>query len=139
MKYTENQIITAMKGTGGIVSQIINNLSKLANNETITRQGLTDRIQKSEILKQAYEAEQDHIGDIVETGFFKALQDQKEWAMKEWFRYKGWTRGYVQKQEVNASLDFRDKVIAKYGAQEGKINEVPRPEEIESGPSTSSP
>lgn len=131
MKYTEQQIITAMKGTGGIISQIINNLSKLDSNTTISRQGLYERIDRSPTLKEAYQAEQERIGDIVETGFFKALQDQKEWAMKEWFRYKGWTRGYVQKQETNVNLDFRNKVIASYGQIEGKIDEVPKPTEIE--------
>lgn len=119
MKYTENQIITAMKGTGGIISQIIHNLSKLDSNTTISRQGLYERIDKSGTLKEAYNAEQERIGDIVETGFFKALQDEEEWAMKEWFRYKGYTRGYVQKQQVDAniSVDPTKKLLEKYDLQ----------------------
>lgn len=100
MKYTEQQIITAMKGTGGIISQILKKLAEVNSEHTYTRNALYKRIEESPTLKEAYQAEQEHIGDIVETGFFKALQDQKEWAMKEWFRYKGWTRGYVQKQEI---------------------------------------
>ena len=105
MKYTERQIITAMKGTGGIVSQIIGNLAKLDDNVeksaqgVISRQGLHDRIGKSETLKQAYVDEQEHIGDIAETGFFLALQDKEDWAIKEWFKYKGSTRGYMVKQQ----------------------------------------
>lgn len=100
MKYTENQIITAMKGTGGIVSQIIANLTKTDGN-TITRQSLHDRINKSETLKQAYIAEQERIGDLAETAFSLALQKQEPWAVKEWFKYKGYTRNYVQKQEIS--------------------------------------
>ena len=99
MKYTEQQIIKAMKGTGGIVSQIISNLTKLDNN-TISRQALHERIGKSETLKEAYEAEQEHIGDIAETGFFLALQAKEDWAIKEWFKYKGYTRGYVQNKVI---------------------------------------
>lgn len=113
MKYTENQIITAMKGTGGIISQIINNLSKLDSNTTISRQGLYERIEKNDTLKEAYQAEQERIGDIVETGFFKALQGEKEWAMKEWFRYKGYTRGYVPKQQTD--LTSGDKPLPLLG------------------------
>ncbi len=45
---------------------------------------------------------------------------------------------FGQKQEINVSLDFRDKVIQKYSATEGKIDEVPRPEEIENRPPESS-
>lgn len=131
MKYTEQQIITAMKGTGGIISQILKKLAEVNSEHTYTRNALYKRIEESPTLKEAYQAEQERIGDIVETGFFKALQDQKEWAMKEWFRYKGWTRGYVQKQETNVNLDFRNKVIASYGQIEGKIDEVPKPTEIE--------
>lgn len=102
MKYTENQIITAMKGTGGIVSQILANLSKLSEvDETYTRQALHKRIGESETLKEAYLDEQEHIGDIAETGFFLALQAKEDWAIKEWFKYKGSTRGYVPKQQTD--------------------------------------
>jgi len=47
---------------------------------------------------------------------------------------------FGRKEQVNVSLDFRDKVIATYGEiEEGKINEVPRPNEIEGNSSQSSP
>lgn len=47
---------------------------------------------------------------------------------------------FGRKEQVNVSLDFRDKVIATYGEiEEGKINEVPRPDEIEGNSSQSSP
>lgn len=96
-----------MKGTGGIVSQIINNLSKLDNSVkksaqgVISRQGLYERIDKSPALKEAYQAEQERIGDLAETAFSLALQKQEPWAVKEWFKYKGYTRNYVQKQEIS--------------------------------------
>lgn len=100
MKYTEQQIITAMKGTGGIVSQILKNLAELNTGETYTRNALYDRIDKTPSLKEAYQAEQERIGDLAETAFSLALQKKEPWAVKEWFRYKGWIRGYVQKQEI---------------------------------------
>lgn len=123
MKYTENQIIAAMKGTGGIVSQIIKNLSKTDGN-TITRQSLHERINKSETLKQAYMAEQERIGDLAETGFFRALQDEKEWAVKEWFKYKGSTRGYVPKQHTD--ITSGDKPIPILGG----ISELPTDDSV---------
>lgn len=121
MKYTEQQIITAMQGTGGIVSQIIRNLSKLDENTTISRQGLHDRLNKNVTLQEAYTAEQERIGDIVETGFFKALQAEEEWAMKEWFKYKGWSRGYVQRQTIENKLDINpvEAILRAAGLREG--------------------
>lgn len=38
---------------------------------------------------------------------------------------------FGKKQEINVNLDFRNKVIASYGQIEGKIDEVPKPTEIE--------
>lgn len=106
MKYTEKQIIAAMKGTGGIVSQILNNLNKLSKvDETYTRQGLHKRIGESETLKEAYQNEQEHIGDLAETAFFLALQSKQEWAVKEWFKYKGYTRAYVQNKVIEQKGD----------------------------------
>lgn len=136
VKYTENQIIDAMQGTGGIVNQILKNLAKLGTDQTYTRNALYDRIDKSESLKEAYVAEQERIGDLVETGFFRAIGDEKEWAMKEWFRYKGWSRGYVQKQEQNTNVNIFSEILTKYGGSvEGVIDEVPRPIEIAERPS----
>lgn len=130
MKYTENQIITAMQGTGGIVSQIMQNLLKLDNNG-ISRQALHERISKNETLKEAYVAEQERIGDIAETGFVRALQKEEEWAIKEWLKFKGSNRGYTQKLEQNTSINIFAEVLAKYGTTiEGVVNEVPRPIEI---------
>lgn len=128
MKYTEQQIITAMKGTGGIVSQILANLKKFTKvDESYTRQALHKRIGESDILKEAYANEQEHIGDIVETGFYRALQDEKEWAMKEWFKYKGYTRGYVQNKIIENKGDNTVAEILKAagltGGQDGTDND----------------
>lgn len=125
MKYTENQIIAAMKGTGGIVSQILVNLTKLTKvDETYTRQGLHKRIGESQTLKEAYQAEQERIGDIAETGFFRALQDETDWAIKEWFKYKGYTRGYIQNKVIENKGDntVRDILLAA-GLLEGESND----------------
>lgn len=126
-----------MEGTGGIVNQILKRLSEVDASQTYTRQALYKRIDENETLKEAYVAEQERIGDLVETGFFRAIGDEKEWAMKEWFRYKGWSRGYVQKQEQNTNINIFADILAKYGGTtvEGVINEVPRPEAIEERPS----
>lgn len=114
MKYTENQIIAAMKGTGGIVSQIIKNLTELSEvDETISRQALHKRIGKNERLKEAYQAEQERIGDLAETAFSLALQKQEPWAVKEWFKYKGYTRNYVQKQEISNPDGLFSKEVLK--------------------------
>lgn len=137
MKYTEQQIITAMQGTGGIVSQIIKNLSKPDSNITITRQSLYERIEKNPTLKEAYQAEQERIGDIAETGFFRALQEEKEWAMKEWFKYKGYTRGYTQKIENDNNTNIIALILQQY-SQEGKNNgvvDIPTVKEITERPS----
>lgn len=105
MKYTENQIIAAMKGTGGIISQILNNLEKQTKADgkefSYNRSTLYKRIDENQALKEAYQSEQERIGDLAETAFSLALQKQEPWAVKEWFKYKGYTRNYVQKQEIS--------------------------------------
>jgi hypothetical protein len=113
MKYTEQQIIKAMKGTGGIISQILNNLKNLSKpaDFTYTRQSLKERIDKNENLREAYISEQENISDIAETGFFRALQEEKDWAIKEWFKYKGSTRGYIVKQQNEIAGDINVALV----------------------------
>jgi hypothetical protein len=112
MKYTENQIIKAMQGTGGIVSQILKNLTMLTEvDETYSRQALHKRINESEKLKEAYIAEQERIGDLAETAFAKALQSEESWAVKEWFKYKGSTRGYIVKQQNEIAGDINVALV----------------------------
>lgn len=97
MKFTEQQIITAMKGTGGIYQQILNNLSKLTDGSPeamFTRQALRYRIEGNEDLTEAYLAEQEVIGDVAETQLVKNMQSGNMQAVGLWIRFKGYARGY---------------------------------------------
>lgn len=94
MKYTELQIISAMRGTGGILSQIISNLSKLDKDVTISRQAISERIIKSPTLTEARESEAEVIGDVAETQLVKSMQSGNMQAVGLWIRFKGYARGY---------------------------------------------
>lgn len=118
MRYTKQQIKRAMIGTGGIVSQILANLKKSTKDvggKDYPRQALYKRISKNPELKQAYLDEQERIGDIAETSFLLALQDKEQWAIREWFRYKGWTRGYVAKQDTSITGDLNVALVEFIG------------------------
>lgn len=103
MKYTDAQIKKAMKGTAGIVGQILGNLKELSkvDNLEYTRQALYKRIDENPELKQAYVEEQERIGDLAESAFSLALAAKEPWAVKEWFKYKGWGRNYIPKQQTD--------------------------------------
>jgi len=122
MKYTKQQIMLAMNNTGGIVNQILKNLAKLnVETQSYTRNALYDRIKKSKILKEAYKDEQERIGDIVESNFFIKLQEGEEWAMKEWFRYKGYTRGYSTSLDVTSQGKSINIIIDSAYAKEPRF------------------
>lgn len=106
MKFTDQQIIAAMKGTGGILSQVLANLSKLVENDetkTMSRQALQQRIDGTEAIRVAREAEQQVIDDLAETQIAKHLQKGERWAVDLWAKYKGRLRGYKTASDVTSA------------------------------------
>lgn len=126
-KFTQKQILVAIKGSGGIYSQVLYNLKQiyyekeikkakltevdkisvfLADKpEAITRQGLHKRISETPKLEKAMEDAHDSIDDLGESAFAHALQRREPWAVKQWLKYKGRTRGYVPAMKMDHTTD----------------------------------
>ncbi|UOF78672.1 hypothetical protein [Caudoviricetes sp.] len=107
MKVTNKQIITAIQGTGGILSQVLHNLNKLSKVDdfVLSRQGLAQRIAKHQALQDAIESERELVDDLAETGFADALHKRQPWAIKEWLKYKGRLRNYTPAMKVDHTTD----------------------------------
>lgn len=100
MKFTDEEIKKAIKGTGGIRTAILEALNSGRKPEDqITTQGLKQRIEENEELQEAVEAERDSFDDVAERKFKEALDKGEKWAVNAWLRYRGRNRGYVERQE----------------------------------------
>ena len=95
-KYTAEQFIKAIPGTGGIISAI----ARKVDCEWNTAKAYID---KYPTIKQAYDNECQTILDMAETGLYKAIREGKDWAIKYILSTKGKSRGYVERQEVTGA------------------------------------
>jgi len=93
-KYTAEQFIKAIPGTGGIISAI----ARKVDCEWNTAKAYID---KYPTIKQAYDNECQTILDMAETGLYKAIREGKDWAIKYILSTKGKSRGYVERQELS--------------------------------------
>ena len=128
MKFTEKQILAAIKGTAGIYSSIISNLESLSKPtkdgvvKTIRRNSLRERVERSPTLTQAYEEERDKIDDIGESQFVKALQDDDNYlATRDWLKYRGSRRSYQEKTQQEVTVDL-PKILGGISA----ANDLPK-------------
>ena len=95
-KYTAEQFIKAIPGTGGIISAI----ARKVDCEWNTAKAY---INKYPTIRQAYDNECQTILDMAETGLYKAIREGKDWAIKYILSTKGKSRGYVERQEVTGA------------------------------------
>lgn len=125
MKVTNQQIIAAMKGTGGIMMQIMQNLkmiyhadkiknqkepdkiSEILSNlpDPVNRSTLYERITKNPQLTAAREEASETIDDLGEAAFAAALQRREPWAVKQWLKYRGRKREYVPAMKLDHTTD----------------------------------
>lgn len=135
MRATKAQIKAAMKGSGGIYLQIMQNLkhivykkeiaellknltkpdekaksaavsSFLANKpDVMTRQSLHERITNDTDLQAIMSAESELLDDLGESAFARALQAGAPWAVKQWLKYKGRGRNYIPAMKLDHTTD----------------------------------
>lgn len=120
-------MLIAIKGSGGVYLQILFNLKKLyyqaeakrknltdpdelsdflsSQDDVMTRQSLHERISNNPDLIKAVEAAKDAIDDLGESAFARALQKNEPWAVKQWLKFKGRTRGYVPAMKMDHTTD----------------------------------
>jgi len=102
--FTEDQVIEAMKGTCGIVSNIAENLGCVWHTAK-------KYIEMSDRVKQAYSDECERVIDKAENKLQNAI-DSGDMQMVKWYlATKGKRRGYVEKQEVDHTGNINIAVI----------------------------
>lgn len=126
MKFTNKQIIKAMRGTAGIYWHIQYNLKNLTNLDkskssgmvrledmqkddepVISRQALHERINNNPELKAVFLEERESIDDLGESALINAIQKKEPYAVTLWTKYRGRARGYAPAAE----LDKDDKPV----------------------------
>jgi len=95
-KYSTDEIVAAMEGTGGIVSQLSRRLSVTWH----TAKGYTAQ---NKACRLAWEAEREKALDLAESALLKAIQGGEQWAVKFFLSTIGKGRGYSERHEVEAT------------------------------------
>lgn len=95
-KYTQENILEAIKDSGAIVSTVARRLGC----EWITAKRY---IEKWESTRQAFSDEQETILDMAEGTLFNAIKEKDVQAAKWILATKGKKRGYSEKQEIEHS------------------------------------
>lgn len=134
-KATKAQIKAAMKGSGGIYLQILQNLKRIVNAQKIdehfktlskldekgkseamqkfvadlpdvmTRQAMRERVTNDDDLQALMLAESELLDDLGESAFARALQAGQPWAVKQWLKYKGRGRNYIPAMKMDHTTD----------------------------------
>ena len=98
VNFTQNQILTAIENSGGIISNVANKLQ--CNWNTANKY-----IQKWASTKAALKVEREKNLDICETGLLEACKDRERWAIKFMLMTLGKERGYEYKTD---EVDWTD-------------------------------
>lgn len=93
-KYTAEQFIKAIPGTGGIITAI----AKKVGCEWNTAKHY---IYNHSTIKRAYDNECESMLDMAESELFMAVKGGRDWAIKYTLSTKGKSRGFVERNEVS--------------------------------------
>ncbi|MGV8142931.1 MAG: hypothetical protein ACP5NS_04860 [Candidatus Pacearchaeota archaeon] len=113
MKFTDEEIKAAIKGSSGIRKRVLAALNEgKPAEEQITRQSLQERIAGNPELLQLETDERANLDDTGEDAFEEALSKKEIWAIKSWLKYRGRERGFVERQE-HTGKDGKDLPTTK--------------------------
>lgn len=97
-KYTDEQIVTALKATRGLVYLAAARMK--CDPSTIY-----DRSKVSVAVSAAMTTERGKVVDLAESGLFDALKAKEAWAIQFALKTLGKNRGYVERQETRDVTD----------------------------------
>jgi len=106
INYTIEQIIEAIKNTGGIVQKIANNLS--CDWKTAERY-----VNMYDETKEAYKAEKESLLDLAESKIIESIGKGNTIDAKWYLSTQGKKRGYTDKQEPDDTSNANDLSILK--------------------------
>jgi hypothetical protein len=93
MRFTKNAVLSAIKGSGGIVSNVANRL----NCSWVSARKYIDVWPET---KQAYEEEKEAILDLCESVLYSSIKNGDTQSAKWVLATKGKERGFIERREV---------------------------------------
>jgi len=113
-RFTADQFIEAIKGSGGIVTTIA---------ERVGCSWSTARlfIDNHPTVLQAYNDENERMLDMSEAALFKSIKGGDTQDAKWHLSRKGKHRGYAERQEFDLNPDGKEILIKKVGADTDKL------------------
>ena len=101
---TADQVIAAIKGSGGIKATIANRLG-------VSRWTVDNYLARWKKVNDAYEEERESITDLAETKLIKEINDGNFPAIKFYLSTKGRDRGYVERQEQHIEANISGGLV----------------------------
>jgi hypothetical protein len=99
-KFTDSQIIEALKATHGMVYLAAHNLGCSAD-------AIYKRAKQEPKVQAVIDGERAKFIDLAEQKLYEALERGEKWAVEFSLRTIGRTRGYVEKQEIEQTATSR--------------------------------
>jgi hypothetical protein len=109
MKVTLKECEKAIIASCGILQTAADNLG-------VSRQALHKRVQNNKRLQKACEDAREVFIDKAESALKKAVDNEEAWAVSLSLKTLGKKRGFVEKQEIDATGDITINVV-KFGHQ----------------------
>ena len=94
VKHTKEQVLEAIRGSGGIKQTIAESLS-------VHRHTVDNYLERWAYVRQAYKDECDKVGDIAESVIIKAMRNNDVNTARWYAKHKLKERGYVERQEFD--------------------------------------
>lgn len=101
---TIQQVIHAIRGSGGIKTTIANRLG-------VSRWTVDNYLNRWATARKAYLEEVETIGDLAETEMIKLIRDGYWPSIQFYLKTQAKSRGYVERQEIEQSGDVTIKVV----------------------------
>lgn len=104
--FTEQQIIEAIKGTAGLITDIARHLG-------CSWHACRAHIDKHEATRQAYQDELESMIDLAESKLKKRIEEDDAQMIKFFLATKGKKRGYTEKTEIEHTGDMSVSINIK--------------------------
>lgn len=136
-KITDAQIAKAIKGTAGILSQIMGRLDRLTGTDhVVTRQSLHTRINRNPALKQQLEDEREFVADLTEATLAQKIAEGEAWALNLQLRYapRMRERGYRLSKDITSNGEtIRPMVVYAPIKEADIVQQIQQTPQIEDG------
>ena len=99
-KFTEEQILEAIKNSGGIITTVQAHLSAEVKRKPDWHT-VNDYVNKWESTKQAMENERQTVLDVAENNIFKEIYNHNTEVSKWYLKQKGHDRGYEETAQIS--------------------------------------